>query len=448
MTNACVIGGGLAGIAAAMRLADAGVEVTLVESRARLGGLTNSFRRHGLWVDNGQHVFLGCCTSYRGLLVRLGVQDQVQLQSRLDVRIRSGRTGRETRLRRDPLPAPAHLARALLQHNWIPVTERIHTARVALALGRLDPTAPDVDDTAFGDWLRGRGCSAREIETLWDLIGTATLNAHADQSSLALAATVFQLGLLMQPDGADIGWPRIPLQQLHGDAAQRVLENAGTQIRTHARVRSMTQHGSHWLVCSAVGTDAFDEVVLAVPPDIASRLVGAAAMGVPVHFAERLGASPIVNCHIVFNRPVMTLPFLAAVDSDVQWIFDRTAQSGLQTGQYLAVSLSAADEFVHSTVAELRTRLLPQIERLLPQAASAQVLDFFVSREPRATFVPAPGTARYRPKPRTSLPGLSVAGAWTDTGWPATMEGAVRSGIAAADVLLAPHSTVHQEVAA
>ncbi|TWP37678.1 hydroxysqualene dehydroxylase HpnE [Leekyejoonella antrihumi] len=448
MATVGVIGGGLAGITAALDLADAGHHVILLESRSRLGGLTNSFQREGLWVDNGQHVFLRCCTSYRQLLERLGVEHQVQLQPQLTITMRSGSSGRGTRIHRTSLPSPLHLGGALLAHRWIPLRERLQAARVALALGRVDRDASETDDVSFGDWLRQQGCSPRAVETLWDLVGLATLNAHADQASLALAATVFQLGLLGDKGGADIGWATVPLQQLHGAAALRALDVAGAEVCTRSRVRAVTRTTSGWRVDLDDTHRTFDRLVVAVPPDIADGLVGSAALRVPADFVNRLGRSPIVNLHVVIDRQVMSEPFLAAVDSPLQWLFDRTTSSGLPCGQYLVASLSAADDLIGCTVAELRTTLLPEFVRILPRMTDATVQDFFVTREPHATFRPAPGTALSRPAARTALPGLAVAGAWTATGWPATMEGAVRSGHAAASALQEHTPARRDEVAA
>jgi hypothetical protein len=177
--------------------------------------------------------------------------------------------------------------------------------------------------------------------------------------------------------------------------------------------------------------------VLAVPPDAVERLAPAGAVPLPAGYAARLGSSPIVNVHVVLDRPVLDGPFLAGAGSPVQWVFDRTRQSGLAAGQYLAVSVSAADDQIGQPVADLRAQLLPELAALLPGVREAQVLDFFVTREPQATFRPAPGSGALRPGPATAAPGLWLAGAWTDTGWPATMEGAVRSGQAAAAALLA-----------
>jgi squalene-associated FAD-dependent desaturase len=445
-----VVGGGLAGITAALACADAGLDVTLLEARPRLGGLTHSFERtvgdRTIWVDNGQHVFLRCCTSYLGLLDRLGVRDQVVLQRRLDVPVRSERYPGTGRLRRDPLPSPLHLARALLGYRWLPPRDRLRVTTAALALGRVDREAGDVDATSFGDWLRAHGQSARAVETVWDLIGVATLNARADQASLALAATVFQLGLLAAADAADIGWARVPLQRLHGDAAATALAGAGVDVRVRSRVRGLERVAGGWAVLTDHDGSTYDDVVLALPPAATDALLPVGAVDLPTGWADRLGSSPIVNVHLVLDRPVLDEPFVAAVDSPLQWVFDRSAAAGLPAGagQYVALSLSAADDLVDRPVAELRDWVLPHLHRLLPASPTAEIEELFVTREPHATFRPSPGSRRFRPGATTALPGLHLAGAWTDTGWPATMEGAVRSGHAAAGSVLANSGSPEQ----
>ena len=418
--SVAVIGGGLAGITAALRCADGGARVTLFESRPRLGGLTHSFRRGELDVDNGQHVFLRCCTAYRGLLDRLGVTAGVTVQRRLAIPIAA--PGRKRAwLRRDALPAPLHLARSLAGYPPLSLAERLRFGAAALALRRVDLDAPATDAQSFGAWLTAHGQSRRAIETMWDLVGVATLNATADQASLALAAKVFQTGLLTEASAADIGWAVVPLGELHGTAGRRALSEAGVEVLTSVKVASVRPAAAGW----EVDGRRFDQVVSAVPPDVASRIL-------PLSRPFSLGTSPIVNLHVVYDRKVLDEPFLAAIDSPLQWVFDRTRQSGLTHGQYIAVSLSAADDLIDVPVAELRARMVPALEALLPAARGAGLLDFFVTRERHATFRAAPGTARLRPPAATAFPGLWLAGAWTATGWPATMEGAVRSGESAA----------------
>jgi len=433
VSGVVVVGGGLAGITAALACADGGREVTLLEARPRLGGLTYSFRRGDLDVDNGQHVFLRCCSAYRGLLDRLGMADQVFLQDRLDIPVRSTWDAHPVRLRRGALPAPLHLSGSLLRLRILSPAQRLRFVRAALALRAFDRRDPAADRRSFGDWLRERGQDARTVDALWDLVGTATLNARADDASLAQAAMVFQVGLLTEADAADIGWARVPLQRLHGDAAAIQLERAGVTVHTGAKV---SQLSPGWTVHSGDISVAADQVILAVPPSAAEALLPPGALDVAAGWSEALGRSPIVNVHIVVDRPVLTGPFLAFAGSPVQWVFDRTAQSGLSAGQYLALSISAADEYIDSPVAQLRDRFLPELRQLLPALAGARVHDFFVTREREATFRPSPGTAALRPPAVTRAAGLFLAGAWTDTGWPATMEGAVRSGTTAARAVL------------
>ncbi len=440
MTSVAIIGGGLAGITAALRCRDAGAEVTLYEGRPKLGGLTHSFRRGDIDVDNGQHVFLRCCTAYQDLLGRLGVADQVTLQDRLDIPVRAPGLTRTARLRRNGLPAPMHLGASLFRYPLLDTAQRLRFVRAALAMRRLNRTDPAVDARSFGDWLAEHRQDAATIDAMWDLVGIATLNAAADQASLALAAMVFQVGLLTDPGAADIGWASVPLQRLHGDAAVRALEMNGATVCVGAKVDVVEPRERRWLVGAKGGEQLVDAVVMAVPPAATERLAPAGSVPLEPGYAAKLGTSPIVNVHVIVDRHVLDTPFVAGVGTPIQWVFDRTVQSGLrdagQDGQYLAVSVSAADDFIDLPVATLRERLLPDLVALLPAMARAEIVDFFVTREREATFRPAPGSGALRPPATTRAPGLFLAGAWTDTGWPATMEGAVRSGDAAAAALL------------
>ncbi|MDF6046276.1 hydroxysqualene dehydroxylase HpnE [Streptomyces sp. JH14] len=447
-SRAVVIGGGLAGITAALRLADAGLDVTLLEGRPRLGGLAFSFRRGELTVDNGQHVYLRCCTAYRGFLDRVGGARLAPLQNRLDVPVLDvGRPSgpRLGRLRRNALPVPFHLAAGLAAYPHLSLAERAGVGRAALALGRLDPDDPALDTIDFGSWLTRHGQSPRTIEALWDLVGVATLNATAPNSSLALAAKVFKTGLLSEPGAADIGWAHVPLGEVHDTLARKALDAAGvrTELRTKADAVSRTGDG-RWIVDTGAERIEADTVVLAVPQRETHGLLPDGALDEPDRLLD-IGTSPILNVHVVYDRKVLRRPFFAALGSPVQWVFDRTDASGLTgPGQYLALSQSAADDEIDLPVAELRSRYLPELERLLPAARGAGIRDFFVTRERTATFAPAPGVGRLRPGTRTRAAGLYLAGAWTATGWPATMEGAVRSGTSAADAALRALGRIHE----
>ncbi|MFE3601880.1 hydroxysqualene dehydroxylase HpnE [Streptomyces sp. NPDC059142] len=436
--RAVVVGGGLAGMTAALHLADAGVAVTLLEGRPRLGGLAFSFRRGDLTVDNGQHVYLRCCTAYRWFLDRVDGAALAPLQDRLDVPVLD--VGRERprlgRIRRTALPVPLHLAPGLAAYPHLSLAERASVARAAFALQRLDLTDPALDGTDFATWLHRHGQSARTVEALWDLVGVATLNATAPNASLALAAMVFKTGLLSEPGAADIGWSHVPLGDVHDTLARKALDAAGVRTGTRARVGGVSRaDGGGWHVdLDGERLDA-DAVVLAVPQREAHALLPEGALDAPDRLLD-IATAPILNLHVVYGRRVLRRPFFAALGSPVQWVFDRTHASGLTDGQYLAVSQSAAQDEIDTPVAELRARYLPELERLLPAARGAEVRDFFVTRERTATFAPTPGVERLRPAVRTRAPGLFLAGAWTATGWPATMEGAVRSGLDAAGAAL------------
>ncbi|MFD0276321.1 hydroxysqualene dehydroxylase HpnE [Kitasatospora sp. NPDC127111] len=451
-----VVGGGLAGITAALRLAEAGHRVTLAEGRPRLGGLAFSFQRGELTVDNGQHVYLRCCTAYRGLLDRLGASRLVHLQDRLDVPV-LGVSGPDAapvrtlgRLRRAGLPVPLHLAGSLARYPHLGPADRARVVRGALALKGLDLADPALDAVSFGAWLRRNGQNERTVAALWDLVGVATLNARAEQVSLALAAMVFKTGLLSDPGASDIGMAAVPLGTIHHDRALAELERAGVKVLLRARVTELKPAApQHAVRLEGDELLTADTVVLAGAQDTAAALLPPDAVEGQRRLAG-FGTAPILNVHVVYDRKVLRKPFFAALGSPVQWVFDRTAHSGLAgTGlgeahpdaQYLALSQSAVQDEIDLPVAELRRRYLPELARLLPAAGRAEVLDFFVTRERTATFDPAPGTAALRPSARTNVPGLLLAGAWTATGWPATMEGAVRSGHAAADAALAGAGT-------
>ena len=495
-----VVGGGLAGITAAIALAESGADVTLLEARPRLGGATCSFSRDGLIVDTGQHIFLGCCSAYRGLLAKLGMTGHAPLQDRFDVTVLApgdpAGQPRRARLRRTALPGPLHMLPALSRYPFLSWAERARVSRPALAMRFVDPAAPAADTQRFGDWLSARGQSERARRALWDLFSVSALNIAGDDASLALAATVVKTGLLGKNNAADIGVPALPLGELHGDAAATLLAKLGAQVILGAKVSAIEGGaieggaieggaiggraiggraiggraiGGRAIGGRAIGGRAIggravevtegrdarfrvrlgrgdeaglaaDAVVLAVPHEKAAPLVPPGALpAATVAGWAGLGASPIVNVHVIYDRRVTDLEFAAAIDSPVQWVFDRTRISGLGgPGQYLAISLSAADEYADVPAARLREQFVPALAELFPAARDARVTEFFVTRERRATFRQTPGSGALRPKAATRQPGLVLAGAWTDTGWPDTMESAVRSGLAAAVELRKP----------
>jgi squalene-associated FAD-dependent desaturase len=439
-----VIGGGLAGIAAALDCAAAGASVTLVEVRRRLGGAAYSFERDGLRMDNGQHVFLRCCVAYRALLTRLGSEHLTAVQPRLEIPVLKPGSP-PALLRRGSLPAPAHLAGALARYPHLTLAERLGAARAALALMRLDLDDRSLEEETFGDWLSRHGQGPRAVAALWDLFALPSVNLPAAQASLALTAFVFRTGLLSGADAADIGFHRAPFDATIGEPAARALRDAGVQVRLGWRAERMERtaggvevhgRGARGEGGESLETLGAEATVLAVGHTRAATLLEP-LLGEPARALRGLGVSPIVNLHVVYDRQVCDQPFAAGVGTPVQYVFDRTEASGAPAGcQYLAVSLSGAEREMEMSVERLRERYLPALAELFPRARQAKVERFLATREHAATFRAAPGVGALRPGPRTAVPGLVLAGSWTATGWPATLEGAVLSGHTAAEEAL------------
>jgi squalene-associated FAD-dependent desaturase len=404
-----VVGGGLAGLSAALELVDAGHEVELREARPTLGGAVQTLpRREGdpePPPDNGQHIALGCFTEYRQFLERIGEEGSLRrLRLELPVIDERGRTASIT-------PSPL----ALLRYGHLPLGDRL---RILRALARWG----DSRGTTFADALRARGQSQRAIDRFWDVFIRPALNLRSEEASAEAGDFTVRTALLGDRRDSDLLLPAKPLGEMHGDAAGRALRAAGAQVRTGARVERLD------------GLDA-EAVVVAVPPRECARLLAEPEPG--------LEDSPIVSVHVWFDRVLLPHPLAALLGSDAHWVFDRGALTGHEPerGQYLTVVSSGAPELMEVRGRELVDHIAGELTgRLGP----AEVLWSRISREPAATIAVRPGSERYRPGPQTARPNVTRAGAWTGTGWPATMEGAVRSGLAAARALTAQR----QEVAA
>jgi squalene-associated FAD-dependent desaturase len=404
-----VVGGGLAGLSAALELVDAGHEVELREARPTLGGAVQTLpRREGdpePPPDNGQHIALGCFTEYRQFLERIGEEGSLRrLRLELPVIDERGRTASIT-------PSPL----ALLRYGHLPLGDRL---RILRALARWG----DSRGTTFADALRARGQSQRAIDRFWDVFIRPALNLRSEEASAEAGDFTVRTALLGDRRDSDLLLPTKPLGEMHGDAAGRALRAGGARVRTGARVERLD------------GLDA-EAVVVAVPPRECARLLAEPEPG--------LEDSPIVSVHVWFDRVLLPHPLAALLGSDAHWVFDRGALTGHEPerGQYLTVVSSGAPELMEVRGRELVDHIAGELTgRLGP----AEVLWSRISREPAATIAVRPGSERYRPGPQTARPNVTRAGAWTGTGWPATMEGAVRSGLAAARALTAQR----QEVAA
>jgi squalene-associated FAD-dependent desaturase len=424
--EAVVVGGGWAGMAAAWYLAERAARVTLVERRPELGGRAFSFQDPvtGHVLDNGQHVLLGACTAVQTWLQALGLRDVVHFQRVMDVFVCAD--GRWARLLSRPWAGRFHLVPALVSYRHLRWADRLAVGRASWALSR-----GASDGETLGAWLNRRGQQAAAIRRFWTPVVTAVLNGSVDDVSAALAARAFRTGLAAEPGDARIGWFRRPL----GEVAARIgdaLQARGVAIRTGTTAVGVEGDGSDRQVRLADGTTlAAPLLVLAVPPDRLVRLVGSVA-GVTSWTA--LGWSPIVNVYGRWLGPWDAPPWFGVVDGElVGFAFHRDTLLGEACAQehWGVFSVSAADAWAEQPAA----RLVAAVEGAMARAVPALRLDAAAARvvwQRRATFRSRPGTEGLRPTDLRIGPGMAVAGDWTGTGWPASLESAVRSGIGAA----------------
>lgn len=434
-----VIGGGLAGLSAACALADQGFRVTLLEKRPYLGGRAFSFPdpASGGHIDNGQHVFLGCCTAYIDFLRRLGVLERTTLQRNLRAVI-VDRDGKRGALTAAPfLPSPLHLLPSFLAYPHLRLREKLRAAGAMLAVMRTDRARrrETLEAESFRDWLVRHGQSERSIAALWDLLTLPVFNDTADAISAYMGLMFFQEGMLGGRHSADIGYSRVGLTELIGDAAVRYIRERGGQVVTGASATSIgVEDGAVTGVVIGGELMPAEEVISAVPWDALAQLLPPdAAASEAFARANTLEWAPIINGHIWYDRPILDEPFLAVLDSPLQWVFNRSHIEGADgPGQHICVSVSGAWEQAGLPQDALRDLFLGEMARVFPVAADAVVERFMVVRQVSATFRCTPGAQSRRPPQRTPIAGLTAAGDWTQTGWPATMESAVRSGLLAA----------------
>jgi squalene-associated FAD-dependent desaturase len=405
--KAAVVGGGLAGLTAAIDLLDAGVEVTLYEARPTLGGAVQTLpERAGdpePPPDNGQHIALGCFTEYLRFIDRVGQSGSI-LRKRLALPVI------DEMHRASSIRPSLH---GLLAYGHLPIRDRCRIPVTTLRLRN----ARGAPGETFGQLLRRHGASDASVARFWDVFIRPALNLPTDEVDAEAGLFTVRTALLGPRGNADLILPTAPLGHMHGDAAGRVL---GDRVRLETKVQSLDE------------LDA-DAVVVAAPPRESARLLAE-----DVHPLED---SPIVSVHLWFDRRLLQTPLAALLGSDAHWVFDRGALTGHppEHGQYLTVVASGVPELLAIRGRELVDRIAGQlVERL----GDAEVLWSRVSREPYATIAVRPGTLR--PGVETRHERVVRAGAWTDTGWPATMESAVRSGRRAAQVILSrARSSVH-----
>jgi squalene-associated FAD-dependent desaturase len=441
-----VVGGGLAGIAAACDLSDAGLPVTLIEARPFLGGKTWSFRdaQTGMVVDNGQHVFLGCCTAYLAFLQRLGIAGQVTVQPRLRVPILSAdHPACALEASRIPLPAPLHLFWSFLRLPLLSWREKLRAARTLLRIARAGERGRIAyDDLSFADWLRAQGESERAIKSLWNLITLPTVNEDSERASAGLAMMVFQEGLLRGASGGRIGYAKVGLSELICEATTRYFQARDARLRLGCRVASLEiEDGQLRGLRLADGvTLPAQQVILALPHYALASLLSLDERNTFFFLrAAQLGTSPIVGINLWLDRVVTREPFADVIGkAETYWVFDKGALLGLDLagGQYLTISISGAHRYLNQSREAIIAQARTDLEAIFPTLRPAQITHALVIKERQATFSAAPGSLANRLPAATTIAGLSLAGAWTDTGWPATMEGALRSGHAAAHAVM------------
>jgi hydroxysqualene dehydroxylase len=406
-----------------MELKNAGLHVELFERSRLLGGRATSFEVDGHVVDNGQHVYLACCTEFVRFVERAGMADALHLQDRFDVVVYGKRPGHsesvEGRLRAADLPAPLHLLASFAGYKFLSLAGKMQIARAIGALA-INPSSAR-EDMSFAQWLAQQGQSEQTIRSFWEPFMVPALNAPLDRMSAAEAAFVVSTAFLRDRDAARFGYSTVPLAQIMDAAALR-LDN----VRRSSAVFSLQADAS----CIALRTQddevRFDAAVLAVPPHSLARLLGDPALfGVPP--LDVYEPFAIMDVHLWYDGPALEFDFAATLDSPVQWVFQKGPG-------YLCCSMSASDALVAAPTSDMVDRAWREVRAALPSLAGARLIRGAATRNPEGTYLPLPGARR--PGPKTTLPNLTIAGAWTNTGWPDTMESAVRSGLAAARSLM------------
>jgi zeta-carotene desaturase len=435
-----IIGGGLAGIAAALRLAEASWTPVVIETRKRLGGRATSFvdPRSGRVLDNCQHVLLGCCTNLIDLYERLGVGDRIAWHRSL---YWTRGHGVIDEMRAGMLPAPAHLARSMARMRTFTDDEKRHVRRAMWRLVRLGAKGCHAwRDRTFADFLIDCDQPAGVVRSFWNAVVVGACNLDVERVSAAVAMKVFREGFLANRWSYTMGLPTVPLVDLY-DPAVEAIEAAGGSVRLGVSARAIRFDGRRvgGVVTSDGNVDAA-AVVAAVPFDRLDKLVSSAMRDVDARLGglDRLDVSPILGVHLTFERPIMEMPHLVLVDRDVHWLFEKGIDADGR--QHVHAVVSGADDWMEMDEEAIVDRVMADVHHVLPGARGLAPVDARAVKEKRATFAATPEAERLRPAVEPGYVGLAgggienlmLAGDWCDTGWPATMEGAVRAGYAAA----------------
>jgi squalene-associated FAD-dependent desaturase len=435
-----IAGGGLAGLAAGCALADAGYRVTLFERRPYLGGRASSYQHPGTGevVDNCQHVLLGCCTNLLDFYKRAGVQNKIRWYEKLTF-LEPG--GRASEIAPSALPAPLHTAPAFLRAHCLSFADKLGISR---AMAALAPATPADSSENFLGWLKRHGQTERAIDRFWKTILVSALNEDLDQVSVPYAAQVVRESFLKSARAGVMGIPTVPLTELYNTGGDYIRERGG-EIQLRTTVDSFSADSSSVTVTSGGKEQQFDYLVTALPFDVLARLLPAATLSEPLSAALRLfSTSPITGIHLWFDRQISDLDHAVLLDRTIQWMFHKSrlieSRSGNGDGQnggsYVEFVVSCSRSLVEKSKPEIVDMAMREAQEFFPAAGNAKLLKSTVIKEVHATYSPRPGVDQFRPHPQSSWERVFLAGDWTATGWPATMEGAVRSGYLAAEALV------------
>jgi squalene-associated FAD-dependent desaturase len=440
-----VIGGGLAGLSSAVALAEAGLRVRLLEKKPHLGGRAASYvLPGGEHVDNCQHVTLGCCTNLENFYRRVGAANQIRFFDRL---LFSAPDGQRGAIGSVALPPPLHMAPSFVFFPLLGWKDKRCIAQALLAIARSGGRPADLSSDGTGEnvtmlaWLQKHRQTVRAIRRFWEVILVSALDEELDRIDARYGIDVFWKAFLSTRGGYRVGIPRVPLGELY-EGCRGALDAQGGEVQLRAAVRGflIVDGRVEGLEREDGSVETADYYLAAVPQDVLPELLPAEVVErEPVFLNLRnLTASPITGVHLWFDRTVMTEPFLTLLDSTTQWVFNKTQLYGVAggNGQYLQLVISASYSLASRSRQEIIAQCLEELRNVLPATREAALLKGTVVKEMSATFSPVPGSDRWRPAQKSPLSGLFLAGDWTSTGWPSTMEGAVRSGYLAAEAIL------------
>ncbi len=415
MTHAIVIGGGLAGLSASTALASHGYQVHLFEAKPFLGGRATSYpapttNGDTQEIDNCQHILLKCCVNLLDFYRRLGVSDCIEFHREFYFMEPGGRT---SHLRRGILPAPLHFTESFLRATYLNWGEKIALGRAMLAVRLERKSRKDLDQISMLDWLLEKNQPPRLIERFWRQVLVSAINVELDQMAAAHGFQVMWLGFMAASDTYEMGIPKVPLAQLYGNTLKKVTGHERTTVEAFDPERGIFACGQ-WHQARTY--------ISALPSDRLAKLVPQ----LPIDF-DAFEPSSITGVHLWFDRPVTTMPHGTLLDRHIQWFYNKGE------GRYLMLVISASDALLKMQRQEIIDLALRELTEFLPAVATAQLTKAHIVKEPKATFRAKPGLEAKRPTSRTQIPNLFLAGDWTRSGWPATMEGAVRSGYLAAE---------------